>query len=287
MASASVTEQRPPPSRTARPFCNGARFLGARAVAVIDIPGQLWSRHMTALFILYTKNPLLADLTQHFIAVGEVTDSVNRLAADLKARQDERAQLNKVKLTETNVVAMLGTALIGLRAYDVAAIRLEIELSELRSKLSDLFKVVEAVREALRSPNVLEFIAWGNECAIAQNNVICAIELLDKSCALEHEVIYKQLFIESRWIYFGIRRMYASLEAGENNANPREFVIKASGHGSKYRFDGENPDSPPPGPYMTFEEAAAKARHWCGYADTIGGDAAVCNVRTDEEIYNY
>jgi hypothetical protein len=242
---------------------------------------------MNALFIEYTKNPLLAALTEHYISVERSIESLNQLAVELKTRRDEGAELERVTLTEKNVVAVLDASLTGLRACDVAAIRLEIALTGFREKLGDLFKAIEAVKAVLKSPNVFEFIAYGAELGVAQNNVICASELLDKSCTLEHEIIYKRLLTKSRWTYFGIGGLYATLVAGEGKANPREFVIKASGHGSKYRFDGENPDSPPPGPYMTFEEAAATARHWCSYADTIGGDASIYNVRTGEEIHRY
>ena len=48
----------------------------------------------------------------------------------------------------------------------------------------------------------------------------------------------------------------------------REFIVIASGHGSR-----ERPDYPPL--LLTRAEAEAEAARWVGIADTIGGTASV------------
>ena len=61
-----------------------------------------------------------------------------------------------------------------------------------------------------------------------------------------------------------------------------QWVVMASGYGSKCRFDEGDGHDIPQGPYLTLEEAKAQAAQWCSIADTIGGDAQLYNVRTKE-----
>jgi hypothetical protein len=61
----------------------------------------------------------------------------------------------------------------------------------------------------------------------------------------------------------------ASLTTAPTQADaPREYIVIASGHGSR-----ERPDYPPL--LQTHAEAEAEADYWVGYADTIGGTASV------------
>jgi hypothetical protein len=231
---------------------------------------------MKDLFIPYSKNPLLADLTSSYEALTAVKGSIAQLVSELKARRGERIgselshNLDDLRTRERE------------RAYEVAAIRLEVANSGLMANTTALYNAVEAVRAALLAQSAshkYESIAFGVECGIAENNVICAVELIDEAMKLHSEVVYKQLF-PMRWHYFGIGRTFKALANAEN---PREWLVMASGQGSKFRFNGAGDgETPPPGPYLTRDEAVAEASHWVGYADTIGGDAQLYNVRTGE-----
>lgn len=70
----------------------------------------------------------------------------------------------------------------------------------------------------------------------------------------------------------------------DQSDDPREFVVLAGAGGSKLRFEEGDGSTPPPEPYLTLAEAKAEAPFWVGYADTVGGDAMVCNVRTQQTI---
>jgi hypothetical protein len=70
----------------------------------------------------------------------------------------------------------------------------------------------------------------------------------------------------------------------DQSDDPREFVVLAGAGGSKLRFEEGDGSTPPPGPYLTLAEAKAEASFWVGYADTVGGDAMVYNVRTKQTI---
>lgn len=231
---------------------------------------------MKDLFIPYSKNPLLAELTSSFEALSAVKDSIAQLVIDLKARRGERigSQLSH-DLNDTRTRQRE-------RAYEVAALRLEVANSGLLADTTALYNAVEAIRAALKAQSVshkYDALGFGVECGIAENNVICAVELIDEAMALHSEVVHKQLN-PMRWHYFGINRTFKVLDDAEN---PREWLVMASGHGSKYRFNGPGDgQTPPPGPYLTRAEAVAEASHWVGYADTIGGDAQLYNVRTGE-----
>lgn len=59
----------------------------------------------------------------------------------------------------------------------------------------------------------------------------------------------------------------------------KEYAVKASGHGSAYRFNG------PPTPLQTLKEAVKDARRWILIADTIGGDAIVVHIPSGKQVW--
>lgn len=61
--------------------------------------------------------------------------------------------------------------------------------------------------------------------------------------------------------------------------NAKEFAVKASGHGSAFRFDGSDPDSQTLPP-VTLKEAVNECDEWVGIADTIGGRACIYHIPT-------
>jgi len=63
----------------------------------------------------------------------------------------------------------------------------------------------------------------------------------------------------------------------------RKYAVMASGHGSKCRFDGPNPDKPP-FPLLNLKDAVFDCRFWEGYACTIGGGATIVNIRSGEKF---
>jgi hypothetical protein len=235
------------------------------------------SNSQQALFIAYPSDPLLASLSQNFAALVSVKDSIAAHLAEVKDRNGERIGKNLSRDSRDPKTRERE------RAYEVAVLRLEIANSGLRATAAALHADVEAVRTALTEQKNSGPLCFGVARAVAQNNCLCAVELIDEALSLHHTVVYKHLF-PFRWHYFGIERTFAAIDERDN---PREFVVMSSGHGSKLRFDGANPDEPPAGPYLTFEEAKAEALHWCSYADTIGGGASVYNVRTKAIAQHY
>ncbi|MBI2085463.1 MAG: hypothetical protein HYT71_03040 [Candidatus Aenigmarchaeota archaeon] len=63
----------------------------------------------------------------------------------------------------------------------------------------------------------------------------------------------------------------------------KDFQVMASGHGSRFRFDGLDPDKPTL-PNKTLVEAYLEGDRWVGIADTIGGQAQIYKASTGEII---
>lgn len=76
----------------------------------------------------------------------------------------------------------------------------------------------------------------------------------------------------------------AAALTGEYERTRREWVVKYSGQGSSYRFEGGDGTQVPEGPYQTFEEARDDGAAWESNACTIGGGALLYNVRTQKEV---
>ena len=76
-----------------------------------------------------------------------------------------------------------------------------------------------------------------------------------------------------------------SLISMQANYSKRRYAVLASGHGSKFRFDGNNPDKPT-FPLLTIEEAVAECYIWQGDACTIGGAAAIYDAITKKTRYD-
>ncbi|MFA6211480.1 MAG: hypothetical protein WCT03_09530 [Candidatus Obscuribacterales bacterium] len=229
---------------------------------------------MQELFIPYDGKPILADLTTSFQALCASRDAIAAFLAAFKTRRGERLLKGYKRTMEDKFFRERE------RAYEVAALRLELAVGELKTNSRALFNACEAVRKALAEQKSYEQIDFGVEMGVAQNNVLCAVDLIDKALALHHEVVSNQLR-PFRWHYFGIEN---SFKAVDESDDPREFVVMAGAHGSKQRFEEGDGTTPPAGPYLTLSEAKAEASHWVGYADTVGGDASVYNVRTKQIV---
>lgn len=155
------------------------------------------------------------------------------------------------------------------RQLEVAYLRAQHAVRTMHPLLQPVWDCAQELRAT-----ELEGIYYMEEAGIRANNISVAEELYDTACALFFE------FGVMRSLYcFAIERIYRSPKN-----DPRTFVTMSSGHGSDYRFDGADPDNPPPPPYMTEQEAKASADHWAGIADTIGGSAVVYDVRRHEEF---
>lgn len=63
------------------------------------------------------------------------------------------------------------------------------------------------------------------------------------------------------------------------------YTIVTAGHGSRYRFDGDDPKSPPPDERMTLEEAIEKAIGLEIYGDTVGLSCMVVHIDTFEIVW--
>ncbi|CAN5561279.1 hypothetical protein BH11CYA1_BH11CYA1_25820 [soil metagenome] len=232
---------------------------------------------MQELFIPYEGKPLLAELTASFQALCLSRDSIAASLAAFKTRRGERL-VKGFKRTLDDVLFRERE-----RAYEVAAVRLELAVGELKSNSRRLYDAGTAVRKALAEQTNYEQIGFGVEIALAENNVLCAVDLTDKALALHHEIVDKQLR-PFRGHYFAISRTFKAVDESDN---PREYLVMYAAHASKLRFEEGDGKAIPAGPYLTLAEAKDEASHWVGYADTVGGDAAIYNVRTQETSYRW
>jgi hypothetical protein len=237
------------------------------------------------LFIEYNStrgenHPLLLDLTNKYLATEQALALAEQRLSELKDRRGERILRHDLEQCKWRDVPDRSNplSLERERAYEVSQLRLELANEDLFHALHELFAVAGTIKSGLIKP-VHRFAPV--EEGIAQNNAVCAFDLVNQAFTRYQYVKQTQLR-ESRWIYSAIHDTFRKLD--EPQADPREFVVMASGHGSSFRFDGPDPDQPPPGPYLTRAEADREAAHWESIADTIGGRAAIYNVRTKQIV---
>ncbi len=96
-----------------------------------------------------------------------------------------------------------------------------------------------------------------------------------------NQAISHGVAIAEHWAHGKKIDLSASLKA-EHARSERIWVVQYSGHGSKFRHSGEDPESLPLEPYLTLDEARIDAGGWECTADTIGGQAQLFNVKTGE-----
>jgi len=169
-----------------------------------------------------------------------------------------------------------------LRRYEVAAIRLIRANGGMHELIEPLKRAYEAVLETYGEKDGdydwRRSVTVSDTAAIAINNVVCAIDLYNTACSIYFEVADLR-----RPHCFSFQHSLADRRAAEAE-NPRDFVVMASGHGSRLRFCGEDPAAVPAGPYMTMAEAERAGNSWCMIADTIGGGAAAYSVSRGEIV---
>ncbi|MEO0337105.1 MAG: hypothetical protein AAF202_11965, partial [Pseudomonadota bacterium] len=83
-----------------------------------------------------------------------------------------------------------------------------------------------------------------------------------------------------------VKTLLEMLKARPDGQVDREYVMLASGHGSRYRFDVETPEElgGSKSTMYTLPEALLARWHWVGYSDTIGGDAIIVHLPTWREM---
>ena len=84
----------------------------------------------------------------------------------------------------------------------------------------------------------------------------------------------------------GNDKVREALVGMQAHTSDRKYAIKASGHGSGYRFDGLSRNRPV-FPLLTLENAIRQAYHLVRTADTIGGRAVIYNEETGETISDW
>jgi hypothetical protein len=226
---------------------------------------------MNNLFIECNEHPLLADLANCFGAVFQARAKVDGLVAQLKQRRGERIGKDLSRDLSDPLTRERE------RAYEVAAIRVELANRELFSATKSLHEAIAALDSALEVPIWEQRELDQVTASVAQNNIVCALELADQAAATFYGTEQKQLS-DFRWHYFGISKTYSLRDSVTDD--PRQYVLMAGAGGTCFRFDGGDGTQPPPAPYMTLAEAREAVWHWVGIADTIGGCAQIYNVRT-------
>lgn len=101
-----------------------------------------------------------------------------------------------------------------------------------------------------------------------------------KLCHELKELIQKDgVSLSQFWIYGRKVDLSATL-ASTQQESQRVWAVKYSLH-SKLRFDGPDPDRPPPGPLLTLDEAKYDAFNWVRICD---GDAFPVNMSTGDYV---
>lgn len=152
--------------------------------------------------------------------------------------------------------------------YEAALIWLQDELQNVRPLLEPVRLECEYLRKWLRTTKFPSYELLGSRI---RANIIFAEWLYEAGCVM---CVANKSIVTGSTIAEQFER-----EAEER----REWVVKSSGHGSAFRFDGGNGKRPPPRPYMTEKEANAEAYRWIQISDPIGGDAIIHNVYTGQE----
>lgn len=197
-----------------------------------------------------------ATLTERYNAVRSSFTTMQELYAAYKKACGQRVTYD---LNGPNS----GRYLQRERACAVAYLRAALASRALFCLLQPLMDTINQLRQECDTQE-----KYGEERDIRWNNLAAGEELFEESCAL---------CFEFRLIYcgdvgaFSIREFY-----NKRPSLDRHFVIKCGVSCSSYRFDGLDPDSPPPAPYMT----AAEAKVHASYAEGIGTgvSAIVCDL---------
>src|SRR5215471_10361819 len=221
---------------------------------------------MSDLFIDYSKNPLLEELTRDYRALEAVNGRVLEKIADLKQKRGQRLDR---KHPDSRLILERD------RAHEVALLRLQLDAADLLEALKQL----HATRDKLEG-GLADFRTYDGMDGLAKNNLLCAGALCDSAAGTYFSQARRELAID--YLAQHCSAIHRLHREPAPSADPREYVLKHSGHGSSFRFDGADPDAPPPPPYLTLSEAKAEAAHWASMACTIGGDAEIYNVRTKE-----
>jgi len=223
---------------------------------------------MSELFIDYTKDPLLEELTRDYRALEAVNARALEKIADVKHTRGQRLDR---KHPDARLI------LERERAHEVAILRLQLAAGDLLAAVQQLHVTRAKVAAGLK-----DFDSYSGMAGLAENNLLCADALCDAAARTFYSQARRELAVDFLARHCSaIHRLYSEPDP---SADPREFVLTYSGHGSGFRFDVADAASPPPPPYLTLSEAKAEAAHWSSISCTIGGDAEIYNVRTKEVI---
>ncbi len=157
-------------------------------------------------------------------------------------------------------------------------------ISAIAAARTELINAVNALRTAIdaNSDPKLRLQVDAARC-----NVVFAEMLLHSAYKVDREM-YKAsgygMHPEEHYAGAAGKLELAVSLTGEYDRLRREWVVKYSGHGSSYRFEGGDGTQVPEGPYQTYAEAADDGAAWESNACTIGGGAMLYNVRTQKEV---
>jgi hypothetical protein len=114
-----------------------------------------------------------------------------------------------------------------------------------------------------------------------QQNYIAELEEMVRKLEEKNNWIISQLVsyvstADQMKLYF---IMSDGLKKTKNLNKKKIFIVEASGHGSSFVRDADLK-------LLSLEDAKKDADHWVSHADTIGGQARVVNIETNEVVYN-
>ena len=158
-----------------------------------------------------------------------------------------------------------------------AELRLLKAVTDLAACRERLIGDCEALRVALESGKIEDLL----EVDAAMCNIIFATTLCFEAFVLHSELRKLcgcALHPEDMYVA-GKKLNLRQIVQEECERLRREWVVMSAAHGSSFRFDGEDGNEVPPGPYLTVDEAERDAYEWEGIGCTVGAQAKLYNVR--------
>jgi len=171
--------------------------------------------NMSDLFIDYTQNPLLEELTRDYRALEAVNGRVLEKIADLKQKRGQRLDR---KHPDTRLILERD------RAHEVALLRLQLHAADLLEAL----KRLHASRDKLEA-GLADFRTDDGMDGLAKNNLLCAGALCDSAAGTYFSQARRELATD--YLAQHCSAIHRLHREPAPSADPREYVLKHSGHG--------------------------------------------------------
>lgn len=162
------------------------------------------------------------------------------------------------------------------RATDVAFLRFDLAVEQLKPLLEPFLQTINAGRESQKelilNPQYAKDGDGYKNKTIVMNNLMAAEELYEQGCAIH--AAHTEYFGYPR--RFGIEALYKQRPTAE-----RRYIVLFTAGGGTYDYPDENAVFE--GPFYTADEAKEIARAYGSYACTVGGAAIAYDLNKHAE----